>query len=56
MPKADLEMLFPNSQVRMRTIDKAIIGGSALVGGAVVLVTKLGVVLLVLAGLLEDWV
>jgi hypothetical protein len=55
VPKADLEMLFPNSQVRMRTIDKAIIGGSALVGGAVVLVTKLGASLLVLAGLLSYW-
>ncbi|MBL4631771.1 MAG: DUF3754 domain-containing protein [Paraglaciecola sp.] len=55
VPKADLEMLFPNSQVRMRTIDKAIIGGSALVGGAVVLVTKLGASLLILAGLLGYW-
>ena len=55
VPKADLEMLFPNSQVRMRSIDKAIIGGSALVGGAVVLVTKLGASLLVLAGLFGYW-
>jgi len=55
VPKADLEMLFPNSQVRMRTIDKAIIGGSALVGGAVVLVTKLGASLFVLAGLFGYW-
>jgi hypothetical protein len=55
VPKADLEMLFPNSQVRMRTIDKAIIGGSALVGGTVVLVTKLGASLLVLTGLLSYW-
>jgi hypothetical protein len=55
VPKADLEMLFPNSQVRMRTVDKAIIGGSALVGGAVVLVTKLGASLLVLAGLFGYW-
>jgi hypothetical protein len=55
VPKADLEMLFPNSQVRMRTIDKAIIGGSALVGGTVVLVTKLGASLLVLAGLFSYW-
>jgi hypothetical protein len=55
VPKADLEMLFPNSQVRMRTIDKAIIGGSALVGGAVVLVTKLGASLLMLAGLMSYW-
>jgi hypothetical protein len=55
VPKADLEMLFPNSQVRMRTIDKAIIGGSALVGGTVVLVTKLGASLIVLAGLFGFW-
>lgn len=55
VPKADLEMLFPNSQVRMRTIDKAIIGGSALVGGTVVLVTKLGASLLILAGLFGYW-
>ena len=55
VPKADLEMLFPNSQVRMRTIDKVIIGGSALVGGAIVLVTKLGASLLVLAGLFGYW-
>lgn len=55
VPKADLEMLFPNSQVRMRTLDKAIIGGSALVGGAVVLVTKLGASLIVLAGLFGYW-
>ncbi|WP_133467995.1 TMEM143 family protein [Paraglaciecola marina] len=55
VPKADLEMLFPNSEVRMRTIDKAIIGGSAIAGGAVVLVTKLGASLVVLAGLFSFW-
>ncbi|MFT2089579.1 TMEM143 family protein [Paraglaciecola sp. 2405UD69-4] len=55
VPKADLEMLFPNSEVRMRTIDKAIIGGSAIAGGAVVLVTKLGASIVVLAGLLSFW-
>ena len=55
VPKADLEMLFPNSQVRMRTIDKAIIGGSAVVGGAVVLVTKLGASLLILASVFGYW-
>ena len=31
VPKADLEMLFPNSEVRMRPIDKVVIGASALV-------------------------
>ncbi|MGJ8678795.1 TMEM143 family protein [Paraglaciecola sp.] len=51
IPKADLEMLFPNSEVRMRPIDKAIIGGSAIVGGGIVLVTKLGASLVLLAAL-----
>lgn len=55
VPKADLEMLFPNSEVRMRPIDKIIIGASALVGGAVVLITKLGASLLLLAALLAFW-
>ena len=55
VPKADLEMLFPNSEVRMRPIDKAFIGVSAVVGGAVVLVTKLGASIVLLAGLLAFW-
>ncbi len=55
VPKADLEMLFPNSEVRMRPIDKAFIGASAVVGGAVVLVTKLGASILLLAALMAFW-
>ncbi len=55
VPKADLEMLFPNSEVRMRPIDKVIIGASAVVGGAVVLVTKLGASILLLAALFAFW-
>jgi hypothetical protein len=55
VPKADLEMLFPNSEVRMRPIDKVIIGASAVVGGAVVLVTKLGASILLLAALFSFW-
>jgi len=55
VPKADLEMLFPNSEVKMRPIDKAIIGASAVVGGAVVLVTKLGASLILLAALFAFW-
>lgn len=55
VPKADLEMLFPNSEVRMRPIDKAIIGASALVGGTVVLVTKLGASILILWALIAFW-
>lgn len=55
VPKADLEMLFPNSEVRMRTIDKAIIGGSAFVGGTIMLVTKLGGSLILLGALFSYW-
>ena len=55
VPKADLEMLFPNSEVRMRPIDKAIIGSSALIGGAVVLITKLGASILLLLALFAFW-
>lgn len=55
VPKADLEMLFPNSEVRMRPIDKVIIGASAVVGGAVVLVNKLGASILLFAALLSSW-
>lgn len=55
VPKADLEMLFPNSEVRMRPIDKVIIGASAVVGGAVVLVTKLGASIVLLSALLAFW-
>ncbi|ENO00330.1 MULTISPECIES: TMEM143 family protein [Pseudoalteromonas] len=55
VPKADLEMLFPNSEVRMRPVDKVIIGSSALVGGAVVLITKLGASILLLFALFAFW-
>ena len=55
VPKADLEMLFPNSEIRMRPIDKLVIGTSAIVGGAVVLVTKLGASLILLATLFSFW-
>lgn len=55
VPKADLEMLFPNSEVRMRPIDKVFISASAVVGGVVVLATKLGASLVLLAALLAFW-
>jgi hypothetical protein len=55
VPKADLEMLFPNSVVRMRKIDKLIIGSSAVIGGGIVLITKLGASILLLAALFSFW-
>jgi hypothetical protein len=38
VPKADLEMLFPNTQVRMNTKDKLFLGLPGVVGGVFVLV------------------
>jgi hypothetical protein len=55
IPKADLEMLFPNSKVRMKTIDKLIIGVPAAVSGVVVIVTKLGATLILIASVLAFW-
>jgi len=55
IPKADLEMLFPNSRVRMKTIDKIIIGVPAAVSGIIVLVTKLGASLLLIGSAFSFW-
>src|SRR3712207_8715653 len=41
VPRADLEMLFPNAQVRMRSIDKLLIGVPAVASGIIVIATKL---------------
>jgi len=48
-------MLFPNSEVKMRPLDKLIISASAAIGGTVVLVTKLGASLLLMASFLAFW-
>ncbi len=45
VPEKDLEMLLPNTEVRMRTIDKVVIGVPALASGIVVAVTKLATAL-----------
>ncbi|MEX2619316.1 MAG: TMEM143 family protein [Egibacteraceae bacterium] len=41
VPRADLEMLFPNAEPRMRVIDKVMIGVPAFVSGIVIVSTKL---------------
>ena len=41
VPRADLEMLFPNARVRMRLLDKLLIGVPAVVSGIIMVVTKL---------------
>lgn len=55
VPRADLEMLFPNTRVRMRLLDKLLIGIPALVSGGVVLTTKLGASLVLLGSLVGYW-
>lgn len=55
VPKSDLEMLFPNTRVRMRTIDKLLIGVPAVISGGIVLSTKLGASLVLLGSLFGFW-
>jgi hypothetical protein len=55
VPRADLEMLFPNARVRMRGIDKLLIGVPAVISGIIVVVTKLIAALLPLLLLLGFW-
>ena len=55
IPKADLEMLFPNTEVAMRVQDKIMIGVPAAVSGAMVLVTKLGSTILLLSAMFAFW-
>ena len=56
VPKADLEMLFPNTRVRMRTMDKLLIGVPAVVSGGIVISTKLGTTLVLIGTLIGYWV
>jgi Protein of unknown function (DUF3754) len=55
VPRHDLEMVLPNVQVRMRRLDKLLIGGTALVSGIVVIVTKLLATLGLLLVLIGAW-
>jgi len=56
VPKADLEMLFPNTRVRMRTMDKLLIGVPAVISGGIVITTKLGTTLVLIGSLLGYWI
>lgn len=55
IPKADLEMLFPNTRLRMRGLDKALLGVPAIVGGVPVMIKLLPafLALAMLVGLIE---
>ena len=56
VPKNDMEMLFPNTEVRMKPIDKLLIGVPTAVGGLFMLVTKLGATLLLVFSVLAFWI
>lgn len=55
VPGADLEMLFPNTRVGMRLLDKLLIGVPAIISGGIVFTTKLGATLVLLGSLLGFW-
>jgi hypothetical protein len=55
VPQADLEMLFPNSEIRMKPIDKLIIGVPAAISGIIIMVSKLGASLILIASLVAFW-
>ncbi len=55
VPCVDLEMLLPNVDVRMRPMDRAMLGVPAVLGGLVVMLTKLSASLLFLFGLCAFW-
>ena len=55
VPRADLEMLFPNTRVAMRNIDKLLIGIPAIAGAVAIFTTKAGTSLLLLATLIGFW-
>ena len=55
VPKNDLEMLFPNTEIRMKPIDKLIIGVPTAVGGLFMVITKLGSTLLLVLAVIAFW-
>lgn len=55
VPGADVEMLFPNTRVGMRMVDKLLIAIPAVVSGGLVMTTKMGATLVLLGSLLGFW-
>ncbi len=55
VPQADIEMLFPNTRIRMRLLDKLIIGVPAVISGGIVFTTKVGASLILLGSLFGFW-
>jgi hypothetical protein len=52
VPREGLEMLFPNAVIRMRLLDKLVLGLPAAAGGIVIVATKLGATLFFVLGAL----
>ncbi|MCA8953761.1 MAG: DUF3754 domain-containing protein [Planctomycetes bacterium] len=55
IPAQDLEMVFPNTAVRMKPIDKLLIGVPAAVGGLLLVATKLLGTLILVGALFAFW-
>lgn len=55
VPRADVEMLFPNTRLGMRTFDKLMIGVPALIGAGAIFTTQAGASLLLLGTLIGFW-
>lgn len=55
IPRADLEMLFPNAEIRMRGMDKLVMGVPAVVTGAIVVATRLTAVIGLVVALFLFW-
>ena len=55
VPRADIEMLLPSTQVRFRPIDTLLVGVPALASGVVVLTTKLAPTIGLIALLVAAW-
>lgn len=56
VPKDDVEMLFPNTRLGMRLVDKLVLGVPAVIGGGIILTTKMGASLILLGSLLGFYV
>lgn len=55
VPRADIEMLFPNTEVKMRRVDKFLIGVPAVVSGIIVAATRLATTVALILLLVGFW-
>jgi hypothetical protein len=55
VPRADIEMLLPSTEVRFRPIDTILVGVPAVASGVIVLATKLGPTIALIALLIGAW-